>query len=105
MDGGDVLVMPNEIFVGLTARTNVSAIETLSKVFGILIDVSFCKVFSTHHVISIPITGALHLKSVMSAVDENTIVIADCTEGRAVAEQITRGAKTSYNLIFVPGMA
>ena len=65
LDGGDVLVMPLEILVGLSTRTNESGVDTLRSSFP------------DHHVISFPVEEGLHFKSIMSQLDESTIVIVD----------------------------
>ena len=65
LDGGDVLVVDRKIFVGQTLRTNASALEQMTKLlqpFG-------------YEVISVPVTECLHLKSGVTRVAENTLLI------------------------------
>ena len=65
LDGGDVLTVGKEIFVGLTLRTNAAAIEQLRVLlnpFG-------------YAVIDVPVTDCLHLKSGITQVAEKTLLI------------------------------
>ena len=67
-EGGDVLRIGRDLFVGVTSRTTSEGIEALRKhvePFG----------YRVHPVI---VPGALHLKSVCTALDERTI-LADAT--------------------------
>ena len=65
LDGGDVLVAGKRIFVGQTLRSNVAAVQQLSDMlapFG-------------YFVIGIPVTDCLHLKSAVTQVAEDTLLI------------------------------
>lgn len=65
LDGGDVLVVGKKIFVGQTLRTNASALEQLREMlrpFG-------------YEVFGVPVTDCLHLKSAVTQVAENTLLI------------------------------
>jgi dimethylargininase len=65
MDGGDVLVIGRSIFVGLTARTNAMAIDQMQRAvapFG-------------YAVRPATVRGCLHLKSAVTALDEETLLI------------------------------
>jgi dimethylargininase len=65
LDGGDVLVVDRKIFVGQTLRTNASALEQMTKLlhpFG-------------YEIIGVPVTECLHLKSGVTQVAENTLLI------------------------------
>lgn len=65
IDGGDVLVVGQRVFVGKTARTNeagIAALKTLLEPHG-------------YRVSAVPVTGALHFKSACTALDQNTLVI------------------------------
>ncbi|KAI8616493.1 hypothetical protein BC830DRAFT_1063364 [Chytriomyces sp. MP71] len=46
--------------------------------------------------------GTLHLKCLISALDQSTIVVVDNTSGRAVFEEIQRLTNDAYKAIFVP---
>ena len=65
MDGGDVLAIDKTIFVGLTGRTNRSAIDQMQAFlapFG----------YSLH---GTPVSGCLHLKSAVTRVAKNKLLI------------------------------
>ncbi len=65
LDGGDVLVAGRKIFVGQTLRSNASALEQMTKLlrpFG-------------YEVIEVPVTECLHLKSGITQVAKNTLLI------------------------------
>ena len=68
LEGGDVLRVGRDLFVGVTTRTTregIEALRTYVELYG----------YRVHPVI---VPGALHLKSVCTAVDERTI-LADAT--------------------------
>ncbi len=65
LDGGDVLRLGRRLFVGLTARTNAAGIAQLA---------AFLAPFG-YSVASLAVTGCLHLKSAVTAIDETTIVL------------------------------
>jgi dimethylargininase len=65
LDGGDVLVVGKKIFVGQTLRSNSAAVEQLT---------SFLKPFG-YEVTGVPVTGCLHLKSAVTQVTEDTLLI------------------------------
>ncbi|MBC7660281.1 MAG: hypothetical protein H7249_11295 [Chitinophagaceae bacterium] len=75
LDGGDVLQMGGRLFVGQSARSNAEAVTQL-------------KAILTMPVVSIPVTGGLHLKSVLSALDDRTLLAADTPEARGMAKGI-----------------
>ena len=65
LDGGDVLTVGKRVFVGLSQRTNQAGIEqmrALLPVYG-------------YSVQSVPVERCLHLKSAVSQVAENTLLI------------------------------
>jgi len=65
LDGGDVLVIGRAVFVGRTSRTTdegVSQLRAALAPFG-------------YAVLSIPITGCLHLKSAVTALDDGTVLL------------------------------
>ena len=64
LEAGDVLRMGRKLFVGLSTQTNQQGIEKLRdalEAYG-------------YEVIAIPMKGALHLKSVCTALDEHTVL-------------------------------
>jgi dimethylargininase len=74
IDGGDVLQVGREVFVGLSLRTNREALEQLTAIlepFG-------------YRVQGIPVERCLHLKSaVTAAADELLVLDPDLIDGRA----------------------
>jgi dimethylargininase len=65
LDGGDVLVLGRDIFIGLSTRSNQDAIEQLNRLLG-----SF-----GYSACGIEIHDCLHLKSAVTRVDDNTLLI------------------------------
>ncbi|MFZ5905244.1 MAG: dimethylarginine dimethylaminohydrolase family protein [Chloroflexota bacterium] len=73
LDGGDVLVLGKQVFVGQTLRSNAAAVEQLQSLlwpFG-------CRVFG------IPVTDCLHLKSAVTQVGEKTLLINPAWVGKS----------------------
>jgi len=65
LDGGDVLVAGRRVFVGASARTNVEGLDQLHRLlepFG----------YTVH---AVPVDGCLHLKSAVTAVARDTLLI------------------------------
>ena len=65
LEGGDVLRLNRELFVGLSSRTNRKGIEALTQIS------QPCG----YRVIPIPINGCLHLKTGCTALSEHTLLI------------------------------
>jgi dimethylargininase len=65
LDGGDVLVAGKRIFVGQTLRSNAEAVEQLRIMLNPL----------GYSVTGVPVTGCLHLKSGVTQVTEDTLLI------------------------------
>lgn len=65
IDGGDVLRVGRELFVGLSSRTNARAAEELKRILGPL----------GYRVTPVNVTGCLHLKSACTALDERTLLV------------------------------
>jgi len=65
VDGGDVLVVGKHIWVGLSTRSNPSAIEQMQ---------AFVKPYG-YTVHGVPVSGCLHLKSAVTQVAEDTLLI------------------------------
>jgi dimethylargininase len=80
LDGGDVLVLGRRVFVGRTARTNPAGIESLRAALGP----------RGYDVATVEVAGCLHLKSAVTAVDDDTVLAnpewidARAFEGRSV---------------------
>ena len=58
LDGGDVLVTPGRVFVGISGRTNADGARQLALHVAV----------SGYEVIAVPVTGCLHLKSAVTLV-------------------------------------
>ena len=65
LDGGDVLVIGRQVFVGSSARTNRPAIDQLSGMLGAV----------GYTVRAVTVRGCLHLKSAATAVAPDTLLI------------------------------
>jgi dimethylargininase len=84
LEGGDVLRIGNTLFVGVTTRTNAQGIEMLGdhvERYGYI-------------VIPVNVPGALHLKSVCTAISDST-VLADPT-------RLDMSAFSEYEVVAVP---
>jgi dimethylargininase len=64
LDGGDVLRVGNRLFVGTSARTNAEGISQLA---------AFCAP-SGVEVVAVPLRDALHLKTAVTALDDETLL-------------------------------
>jgi dimethylargininase len=64
LEGGDVLRIGRKLYVGLTKRSNTEGIRQLS---GIVKPYAY-------EVITVPVTGCLHLKSAVTYIGENTLL-------------------------------
>jgi dimethylargininase len=62
LDGGDVLVADDRIYVGISGRTNMAAIGQL-------------RYHTRREVIPVPVTGCLHLKTAVTRVSRDTLLI------------------------------
>lgn len=65
LDGGDVLVVERQVFVGASARTNVEGIDQIQRLLEPL----------GYRVRAVPVRGCLHLKSAVTAVGRDTLLI------------------------------
>jgi dimethylargininase len=65
LEGGDVLRMGRSLFVGRSPRTNEAGVERLRAVAEPL----------GYRVVPVPVTGCLHLKSAVTALDEARVVV------------------------------
>ena len=63
MDGGDILNTPQAIYIGLSKRSNERAIQSLSKKID-------------KEIIPVPVVKGLHLKSAVSYLGNNVLLIA-----------------------------
>jgi dimethylargininase len=92
-DGGDVLFTGRHLFVGLSERTNEAGFRQLKEIFG-----SVCSVCP------VPVSGVLHLKSMMSAFDPETVIVSDDEAGRTALDFMRKeyALGRSYSIISVP---
>lgn len=65
LDGGDVLRIGKKVFVGLSARSNQAAIDQLADIL---------KPYD-YKVIAVPMQNCLHLKSAVTALGDDTVLI------------------------------
>lgn len=65
LDGGDVLVVSQRVFVGSSARTNAEGVDQISRILTPL----------GYTVEAVAVRGCLHLKSAVSALDGGTLLI------------------------------
>ena len=64
LEGGDVLRIGRKLFVGLTRRSNAEGIRQLAQILAPY----------DYEVISVPVTGCLHLKSAVTFLGRNTLL-------------------------------
>jgi dimethylargininase len=64
IEGGDILRVGRKLFVGLTARTNADGISQLAGTTAP----------HGYEVVSVPVSGCLHLKSAVTSLDSNTLL-------------------------------
>ena len=84
-DGGDILVTPDQVLIGLSARTNETGAANLRKLLG--------SIGIASSVVQVP-RGTLHLKTDCSLVDEETLL---ATEALA-----TSGVLGEFRILVVP---
>lgn len=91
LDGGDVLVINKKIFVGKSSRTNTAAIEQLNSIFP-------------GQVKEIPVKSGLHLKSTLSCLDDQTLIVWDNKAAISMAEAIINALSntSAIGLVKVP---
>ena len=65
LDGGDVLVVGRRVFVGASARTNVEGLDQIRRLLEPL----------GYAVRAVPVEGCLHLKSAVTAVARDTLLL------------------------------
>ena len=89
VDGGDVLYTGHEIFVGASTRTNEAGVEALRAAFP------------GTPVHPIKVSGALHLKSLVTLCAPGTLVASSCDPGRSAAAAILEAATATYSFVHV----
>jgi dimethylargininase len=91
MDGGDILYTGKHLFVGLSKRTNEYALKQLKEIFQ-----------DKTEVIGIPVTEGLHLKSVISFFDPETLIVAATPAGMKIQSNIELSTNSDYMFVSVP---
>lgn len=94
LDGGDVLRIGRELFVGTGGRSNRDGIDQLAAIaarFG-------------YRVTAVPVRGCLHLKTAVTALDESTVLIHAAHVDRAVfaafdAVEADAGERSGANVL------
>jgi dimethylargininase len=64
LDGGDVLVLGRRLYVGASARTDAAGAQALQRIVGAF----------GYEVVPVRVHGCLHLKSAVTAIDEDTVL-------------------------------
>ncbi len=91
LDGGDVLQMGGLVFVGLSKRTNQAAIDQLELILP-------------GKVRTVAVEAGLHLKSVLSSLDNRTLIAANHPAARQMGQSILSEIEHS-TCIEVPDIA
>lgn len=91
MDGGDILYTGKHLFVGLSRRTNEYAFNQLKEIFRDKLEV-----------VGVPVNEGLHLKSVISLFDHETLVVANTPAGIDIQHHIDSTTNGSYAFVQVP---
>ncbi len=65
VDGGDILTIGRQLFVGLSTRTNEAGYDQLSRAVE----------FHGYRVVPVKVDGCLHLKTALTALDNETLLI------------------------------
>jgi dimethylargininase len=64
LDGGDVLKVGSQVYVGLSGTTNAAAVDQLARILAP----------RGYTVTAVPLTKALHLKSAITALPDGTVI-------------------------------
>lgn len=98
LDGGDVMVMGDRLFVGRSRRTNHEGIEQLRGAAE----------SQGMSVVAVPVDGVLHLKSGVLPVDDHTVVVTPGTvdegllEGLRIVHEVPH-ERHSFSALPMPG--
>jgi len=71
VDGGDILIVGKTVYVGISSRSTEDAIRQMKTI----LEPSNLKVTSSYQVRAVRVTGCLHLKSAVTQVGEDTLLI------------------------------
>ena len=89
LDGGDVLFVGGRLFVGLSQRTNHVAVTEMQASLD-------CPVYA------VDVREGLHLKSALSALDDQTLIVAERPAAKALAVQIATIMGDKLEIVPVP---
>jgi dimethylargininase len=73
LDGGDVLTVGKDIYVGLSTRSNIESVKQLREFLGVF----------GYRLQAVTVTGCLHLKSAVTQVSEKTLLINPAWAGKS----------------------
>lgn len=107
LDGGDVLKAGAYVFVGLSDRTDAEAVDALRIAFQE--DAAASGAATTPIVVSVPVVGGLHLKSIVTWVGrvgsgcgkEGFLIAPDDAHGRRVVRNIEEATGTSWEVVWL----
>ncbi|KAI8370272.1 hypothetical protein BD560DRAFT_396965 [Blakeslea trispora] len=94
LDGGDVLYTGKHLFVGLSDRTNERGACVLQKVFS-----DKCPVYVIK---SLKENDSLHLKCILSMLNDCTLLVTDHESGDRVTREIKQYTQDHYEFIKIP---
>ena len=93
-DGGDILITPSHIFVGLSKRTNDEGFKQIKAIVDQaqtgMKDLESTSNKSKVEVIQIRVTEGLHFKSAISILDSDILVVCDNKAGRYIREELEK---------------
>lgn len=100
LDGGDVLCVGRTVYVGLSSRSNLAAVEQLQ---GFLTPFGYT-------VKGVEVTGCLHLKSAVTQVSEDTLLINPAWVDRAIFGEmkfveVAEAEPSAANAVWIAGAA
>lgn len=95
VDGGDVLVTPGCVYIGLSSRTDAEGAQALVSILG--------EFGRTASVVATP-PGILHLKSAAALIDEETILVTETLAGAGLFDgmrqlSVPRGEDQAANVL------
>jgi dimethylargininase len=96
LDGGDVLCVGKTVYIGLSSRSNQSAVEQTQQ---------FLAPYS-YTVKGVEVTGCLHLKSAVTQVSEDTLLINPAWVDRSIFEamkfiEVDEGEPSAANAVWI----
>ena len=91
VDGGDVLYTGKHLLVGISQRTNEEGVRQLADIFP---DVK---------VVTVPVSGTLHLKSVLSAFDQQTLLFSKSHAAQSILSKLQEkfDIRSEYDIVEV----